>query len=127
MSNKFQTKEFKDLKDKWYKKLEKSGFVDLEQNEDQLKQWEAGAFGNRYSVETFSSNQKYFELAGQFFFDNKFVSKLEKKVWELHSKGITLYAIADKVKVIKKSKVHMIIQKLSKEMLTKYGSNDEQN
>ena len=72
MSPKFKTKEFKDLKDKWYAKLAVEKFNDIEQDEHHLKQWVGSQFTYRMDPHQFDTNQKYFQLAGQFLHSYKF-------------------------------------------------------
>lgn len=130
MSPKYRTKEFQDLKAKWYRKLVKIGFKDVEQDEDHMKQWDSHVFVSRHSAGLYNSKEKYYQLAGQFFYDNKFRSKKEKFVWELHSIGYTVRAIAAEMKsknykICSRPSVHTLIVKLEKEMLEKYANEDD--
>lgn len=124
--------ELSKLQDVWYAKLEKAGFDDIEQRDGNLKQWACSAFGSRHSNKhLFNSKSKYYELAGQFLHENQFETEREKIIWELHSEGVGMTGIAQEIKrrrykVKSRSSVHAIIQKLAKEMLTKYGNSDEE-
>ena len=126
----YKTDEFIKLNEKWKKKLEKSGFVDAEQDEDHMKQWDSFNFSGRYNAELFNSKQKYYQLAGQFSYDHKFKNKRDKLIWELHSNGYTVRAIAAEIKKrnFKYNKVmtiFYIIRRLEREMLEKYAKEDD--
>jgi hypothetical protein len=123
----FKTKKFQKLKEKWYKKLEKTGFEDIEQNEGALKVWESFAFSNhRYNRHTFAEKQEYFSLAGRFFHEHEFESDKVKEIWRLHSEGYSLSGIYDKVKTKKRGfsrpNIYLIVKKLQKEMFKKYAT-----
>jgi hypothetical protein len=123
----FKTKKFQKLKDKWYKKLERNGFEDIEQNENALKVWESQAFSDhRYNRHTFAEKQEYYSLAGRFYHEHEFESKKIKEIWRLHSEGLSLSAIYEKVKTKKRGfsrpNIHLIIKKLEKEMFKKYAA-----
>lgn len=91
----------KKLQKKWYDKLKKEGFVDIEQDEDTLKSWHSQLFINRHTNFTeksgkreakfdatwFTSQEEYYRLAGIFLHDHEFKSDIEKLIWELHSAG----------------------------------------
>jgi hypothetical protein len=71
------------LKKKWAKKLEKSGFDDIEiQGGSYLKRctW---TIAESYS----SESEQYYIWARQYSFDGLFVSPTEKRIWDLHSEG----------------------------------------
>lgn len=128
--SKFQTKEFKSLQKKWYKKLEKEEFKDVEQDEHRLKQWDSFNFSGRYSSDLFVSKEKYYQLVGQFLHEHKFKTKREYAIWEYHSEGLTIRAIAEEIKRrrFKHNKVmtvYYVIQRLEKEMLNKYEQEDD--
>lgn len=127
MSSKFQTKPFKALQEKWYKKLKDEGFKDVEQDENHLKEWDSHAFVSRYSSKLFASKQTYFELAGQFVYTYKFKTPREKLIWELHAEGKTITQISTELKrrrykTYNRSGVHIIIQSIAKVMLKQYDS-----
>lgn len=117
------SKEFLDLKDKWYKKLEATGFKDIEQDEDNLKSWSINLFKNKFNETTYLAKQEYYRLAGQFLNEHLFKSNKEKVIWEMHSQGLGRPEI---VKRLKKRKfktygrqVQEILESLVKEMITK--------
>jgi hypothetical protein len=131
MSHTFKTEKFKNLKEKWYKKLAASGFNDIEKDEDTLKVWESHAFGkHRYNAKLYDSKEKYFALAGQFLNEAKFESRRHKLIWKLHSEGASIRDIEIELKRRKyesasKSVVAVEISKMKKEMLDKYAASDE--
>lgn len=103
------SKEFKRLEKLWYKKLEKSGFEDLERGsgsqDKPLRSVSADEFNlflNRTQHGGFHFKQEYYRIAGHFLHDNRFESKFDKKVWSLHAQGISIRKI---VKILKLEKI----------------------
>lgn len=130
MSHKFQSKEFKALKRKWYDKLKKSDFNDIEQEDGNLKQWAVSDFTVRRDPKLFNSKEKYFQLAGQFAHDYKFSNKRDQFIWVHHAEGLTIMAIVAKLKSrnfksANRSSTHDTIQRLEKEMLSLYAKEDD--
>lgn len=123
------SKEFLELQTKWYKKLEDSGFSDIEQNDDNpgkvggnLKKWSKSLLANIEKT-PFEDKQRYFELAGHFLYDHEFADATEKRIWELHSQG---YSLREIVRAIKKKKfgrdnIFKIVNKFKEAMLVIYG------
>lgn len=98
-------KEFNKLKVKWYKKLEKTGFQDIEKNEHALKQPAAKPFNKKTGlVRTgrWTAQRDYFLMTEQFLNIHNFETNLQKIIWEYHSNGLGVRAIAD---VLNKTKV----------------------
>jgi len=128
------SKEFKELQAKWYKKLEKSGFKDAETVEGYhepyrpLRQWHASCFFLRHAPLRREAKTEYYRLAGQFLYDNTFKSKLEMRMWELHAEGKSIREIVRIMNKPKKRtykrKVHETLQQLSKDMLAMYRKKD---
>lgn len=116
-------KQFDKLKAKWYKKLEKSGFVDIEQDEDHLKQWYSTRFKVVYDPVLFKAKEDYYRLARQFLHEHPFKSKYERLVWEYHSEGVGRREINNILKSKRfktyTMKVQKTIEDLTKEMITK--------
>jgi DNA-binding NarL/FixJ family response regulator len=112
-------KDFKKLQDKWYKKLEKSRFEDIEQDENLLKKW-SSKLSLSYSHEEIAEKQKYFTMAEEFLNQYKFASKRDRIIWEYHCNGLSIREIADtlkKVRIkIKKSAVQNVVQRLKIKM-----------
>lgn len=131
MTNWNKTKEFAKLKSKWYKKLTKSGFVDEEHSETKLKKFSGVTSIDRidgtskledwaewgHSSLSIADHWKstYYSRCRQFLEEYKFKNKKEKAIFEMHSEGIGIRAIADKLKTYRR-KVHETIQRLVKEM-----------
>lgn len=90
--------DFKALKDKWYAKLEKSGFNDIEQDENNLNRWDSFHFKMQHSPLEFNSIEEYYRIANQMVHDYKFKSKLEKTIWTFHASGMEVTAIIKKLK-----------------------------
>lgn len=125
------SKEFKKLKAKWYKKLTNSGFVDQEHDERNLKQ-----FSGKASIDQENGRSKldrwtqmgvtvqikdhwkwsYYSRAREFLNSHQFSSKTEKLIFSMHTEGIGVRDIAAKIGRFKKSKIHLILQRLVKEM-----------
>ena len=124
-----KVKNFKSLRDEWYQILKEDGFNDIEQTDGLLKFWTNTRFRVVHNVELYESKKKYFELAGQYCHDGIFKSEINRKIWQLHSEGLSIREIADKIKETsknyKKSKVHKVVNETAKEMLKIYeGSNE---
>lgn len=113
----------KALLNKWYDKLEKSGFVDVEPRgrEDTLKTWTYADFSRyRKCGADFESHENYYQKAGQFLHSHHFSSPKEKAMWELHSGGHGYRQIETIMRKrrfnIYKDLIHRTIVKLKKEM-----------
>lgn len=111
--------DFKKLQAKWYKKLKSSGFHDIEEPDsprEMLKQW-ALELARPSNALKFQEKRDYFLKATHFLNDYKFKSLKERKVWELHSDGLSLMQTAKKVR-LSKSWVGTIVLKLQRIMLS---------
>jgi hypothetical protein len=118
------SKEFKQLQAKWYGKLKKAKFDDIEENEDTLKEWASNTFRNKFDATKYQARLNYYRLAGHFLHEYEFDSDKERAIWELHAEGLS------RPKVLKQLKsrnfktysrqVQEIIEKLEKEMITKW-------
>ncbi len=96
-------KDFKSLQEKWYKKLEKSGFKDAEDSQENLHTW-SYIFSRNCDKhkELMLAKQTYYRMATNFLNDYNFESNLDKVIWEYHANGISVRDIA---KLLKKAKV----------------------
>ena len=95
-------KQLKALQAKWYKRLERSGFVDVEsplKEHCPLKHWDSIKFQAQYSPQAYLEKERYYQLAGQLLNEHKFKTARDKKVWAMHVEGRTYKEIAKKVKV----------------------------
>jgi len=98
---------YAELRKKWYKKLERSGFEDQEINDYALKNpsYRYSHMDRRreYTMEQariyWASKHEYYYLANQFLHQYKFASVRERNIWEYHSNGISIRGI---VKVLNK-------------------------
>lgn len=121
-----QDKDFKKLKETWYKKLEKSGFEDLENDDGQLLNHVSSIPTRvRFNIDEFKAKEDYYRLAGQFLHDYTGFTSQTKKIWEMHQSGVSIRNIAKKIKVFKKSAINNIIEDLAKIMLKKYQVTNE--
>lgn len=115
-------KQFKALKDNWYKKLKKEGFKDIEQEDGNLTTWASRLFLTHYDEIKYQAKEEYYQLAGQFYHDYNFKSVLDKMIWELHITGMSIRNIVKTLKQknlnVYRRKVHEIIMRLRNEMLT---------
>lgn len=140
-NNKFyETRSFKKLNDEWSRKLEQSGFEDIEQPtnfksglpDGNLKQWASSFFIANFrdgDVDKFKAKEEYYRLAGQFLHEYKFSNEYEKNVWEMHGEGLSIETIvntllAKKVRYILGRKVNIrfiseMVRRLYKIMLEK--------
>lgn len=84
----YNTKEFKELQAKWYKKLRESGFNDIEKNEFVLLEPTKGL------AMTAEETATYFRLAKKYLESGEFESLFGKTVWFLHTEGCTGREIA---------------------------------
>lgn len=110
----FKTKKFKSLKEKWYKKLEKSGFEDIEDNsleEPLIKDWHSRRF-KKWPKEVFDFRLKYYADARSLLHTYAFESELHKRIWELHSEGWSLRDIEQEIGEYKKDTINHIIHKI---------------
>lgn len=118
----YQKKEFLAEQKKWYDKLKKEGFQDIE-----LIDWETGRVYERTMgvsqadiVNTWTREQEeYYRLAAQFVHALREAGKESKeaiRIWELHAEGLGYRKIAKKLGV-PKSRVERVVPRLKKQML----------
>lgn len=104
----YETQTFKKLQSKWYEKLKKSGFEEIETKNDQLKKWHSHCFLVRSRGRRSARREEYYQLAGVFLNDHEFKTKTEMKLWGLHAQGLSIRTIASILKM-QKDKVHKIV------------------
>jgi hypothetical protein len=120
--------DYKELRDTWYAKLEKSGFNDIEKTNGTLKSW-----SNRFSTDRvlreYDAKLTYSLMATQFLNNYKFETKFETIIWEYHTNAISIDDMADiiyKLKITKFKKkalhttIYRIITRLRREMFKLY-------
>ena len=90
---------YRDLERLWYNKLKESGFDDIEDSrgERPLKSWHSTLFQN-YGSEQFRAKQLYFECARALIHTHKISTQIEKRIWALHSEGVSIREIMLRVK-----------------------------
>ncbi len=82
---------YEELKTHWYAKLAAGGFDDIEAADGRLKRW-SNTFAKNASK--FQNKEEYYRMAGRFLHDHKFKNATDKKIWELHSEGLSLDKIS---------------------------------
>lgn len=120
----YQSKAFKRLQARWYKKLKDTGFEDAEDTKSErqyMKAWHGSYFQARYTEDEFESKKQYYDRARAFLaeqFGNVpfFVRPTEATIWELHSDGMGYRDIARQLDT-KIWRVRLIIIDLSEQML----------
>ena len=119
--------DFQKVQDEWYTKLKNDGFVDIEQDEDNLKVWSA-KFKTAYQKlpkEVWVAKATYYQMAENFLQDYKFATKIERIIWEYHANGISFRDIAttlNKAKVTRTNRdnIWKVVKKLKTKMYTLY-------
>lgn len=91
-----QAMSFKKLQEHWYKKAAKAGFEDIEQNDEEqrLKKWHSTYLQQRYTPEAYAAAERYYHLASDYLHNGTFDSTKDKRIWELHTEGLTFRKIA---------------------------------
>lgn len=122
--SRFNSNEFKKLKAKWYKKLEKSGFEDAESDEFNLKVSAKEILRKKVQA-TRQSKEDYYYMAGCFLNEYEFPDEITRIIWEYHTNGLSKYSIAailNKSKVTKtnETSVYFIIVDLRTKMKKRY-------
>jgi hypothetical protein len=123
------TKPPKQLQNKWSKILKDSGFVDIENNKGNIKEWSRSLFQKKgqYLTELTkqSAKQDYYRLAGHFLYEFTNFTEANKPLWDMHSQGMSIREIS-KVTGVGKSTVGSMLKSLSNEMIRMYSVQHEQ-
>lgn len=110
---------FKKLQEKWYSKLSKKGFDDIEQDESKLKQWSETYFKkgnlNQSNITVVTAKLAYYAMCRSFLETHKFKNKIERRMFEMHSEGLGVRVIAVEMKTYRR-KAHETVQRLVKVM-----------
>lgn len=77
----------------WYKKLAKSGFEDIETDEQHLKVW-SSKFARKTSLDSWQAKASYYTMATNFLNDYPFETPRERIIWEYHANGLSVRDIA---------------------------------
>lgn len=118
----FDTKKFKALHEKWSKKLEASGFEDIEDDKGTLKHTTCPKVIKR-AINNKEDREIYYSIAREFLNNYSFFDDVEYKIWEAHCEGIGARTIAKSLK-ISTYKVEINIKKF-KELAKLKKSKDE--
>jgi hypothetical protein len=100
MSKRYESKKFKDLRNKWYAKLNKEGFEDIEINRTDGSSFEYPALRNPgYKWETFEKKYNvhifnHFRACRNFLSHAQFASTFDKQVWQMYTEGVSIRKIA---------------------------------
>lgn len=128
-----RAKSLKELQKKWYKKLAKEGFEDIEDGNNNLVQYTSSMFlrGRRNNMSfteimnSIESKQDYYRLAGEFLHSHKFKSDRDKFIWEQHCEGVSYRDISDMLakKGVKltRNPIGDTIKRLRQEMYKRYN------
>tara|TARA_R110002050_G_scaffold54793_2_gene123942 strand:+ start:285 stop:749 length:465 start_codon:yes stop_codon:yes gene_type:complete len=94
-------REFRKLQREWYKRLEASGFDDIERSgKNRTKYYDEysgilkrpqSVLRNKYNLFTY----KYYDIASYLGYNATFLPKIDLKVLELHGKGYTIQRISN--------------------------------
>jgi hypothetical protein len=121
------SKEFKTLQKKWYKKLKDTGFDDIENSEIGLKRYHSFDFIREDRQDPIDNKREFYRIAGFFLNDYPFKTVREKEIWSLYSKGKTAKQVAVILKTmsinISSRTAARIIQNLKATMLEFYNIN----
>lgn len=99
------------LRAKWYARLKREGFEDLEDDRGRLIEYST-RYASKHPL-AFASQQRYFELAGQLLHIHSFDSAEQRSIWILHCQGKSNASIARKVER-SKHYVFTVIEELAK-------------
>lgn len=88
----------KALTKKWYNKLKKLGFEDIENKDGSLKA-EVHPRTVSYALKVKDSREAYFAGAQEFLTSHPFGSEQERKIWELHCEGLGARNISYKLEI----------------------------
>lgn len=92
--------ELKKLQKEWYKKLEDTGFNDIEKNESSeynVKRPVSKRFTEKnklFRKGTWVVKQEYYDMALEFLNVYPFPRELDKVIWEYHANGLTVRDIS---------------------------------
>lgn len=129
--------DFKKLQAEWYKKLEQSGFEDIEEEDGSLKE-RAARYASKYNGTYFQAKKGYYEsveeyyrLATQFLHSHRFKNKREKLIWEMHSNGTSIRNIVKELEkrqypASKRDSVHKVVKGLAAKMKKKQDAENGQ-
>ena len=94
---------FNKLQAKWYAKLAKSGFEDVEFDETHFKRGTA-AIDQRYGG-PIESKIQYYQMATYFLNDYDFKDKIQEIIWEYHANGMSARSISETLNRVRRKKI----------------------
>jgi len=109
--SKFQSRKFKDLREKYYELLKKEGFEDIEDIKTEYiprQEFVAGPI-----------NKEHYEMAVEFLHVCMFKTDEEKRIWEMYCDGLTIREIAG-ASGNSIGKVHYTLKRLETMMLWRF-------
>lgn len=118
---------FNQLQDKWYDKLKKSGFEDLEYKNGSIRSCKPST-ARQKDPSLRQATEEYYYMATHFLNDNKFENRLDQIIWEYHTNGISIRDIASTLNKTRrrhkftKYAVEDVINRLVAQMKAKYLS-----
>lgn len=121
MKSPFHTPQFKELQQEYYQKLEESGFEDIE-DRDSANEWLKNWNMTIPSSDCGGDKEEYFYMATQFLNICDFKNETEKRIWEMHTEGLSIREISGTyaVKGFSKSNIFKIIKKIQAMMLYRF-------
>ena len=109
----------KKLQQKWYAKLKKDGFKDIEHDEHTLTEYSSVYF-KKHTHDEIVEKQRYHDMSTAFLEQYKFENNVDRIVWEYHTNGISVRDITQLLKKIKvktnRNSVAQLIRKLKVKM-----------
>jgi hypothetical protein len=118
MLSPFRREEFKQLEREWYQKLKDVGFHDIEDTQGEsrfLKSWHSTKCQEMKPV-IIEQIKIYYKEGVQLLDDYPFDNPVHRRIWKLHTRGLSIRQIARKVKRLKKSMIHLIISKIAEQI-----------
>lgn len=98
----YDSPKFRKLKEKWYQKIKKKGFVDIEnERQDLIDHQSVYDFSQRIGFKNLimESIRDYYYWASDMIMEGKFESAIDRKIWVLHSLGRSSREIGASVKL----------------------------
>lgn len=102
--------DFNKLKAKWYAKLAKSNFKDIEKNEYELIEPSSiftrtkGRSESSLTEVGWAAKRDYYNMATDFLAVHPFESKIDRIIWEYHANGLSCRDIAATLNKVRKKK-----------------------
>ena len=139
MPRKKKQPSYEEQRDKWYAKLKREGFEDIEvigDPHERLKLWSSTLIANRTKVFTqhggWEAKAEYYRLAAHFLNDYKFKKRVEAVIWDYHANGISIRDIAKTLNKVRSKKLNYwdiwaILKRLRAEMYKMYLPNRKQS